>query len=132
MTDNPSQMKIADYAPVLMFLLSFFVVHLFDWRDASYFVVSVLVSLLTYNYEVFLLKQEFVINKENKKRMTFHSGLLMLMFFLVFAVAFLDWYRIIAVSWRMGLLYFVVVIYMAILFRVVNTLFYIRVKSSKK
>jgi hypothetical protein len=132
MTDNPSQMKIADYAPVLMFLLSFFVVHLFDWRDASYFVVSVLVSLLTYNYDVYLLKQEFTVTKENKKRMTFHSGLLMLMFFLLVAVAFLDWYRIIAVSWRMGLLYFAVVIYMAILFRVVNTLFYIRLKSSKK
>ncbi len=125
-------MKIADYAPILMFLLSFFIVHLFDWRDASYFVISVLVSLLTYNYEVYLLKQEFVLNKENKKKLKFHSGLLMLMFFILFAVAFLDWYRIIAVSWRMGLLYFVVVIYMAILFRVVNTLFYIRKKSSKK
>ena len=96
------------------------------------FVFSVLVSLLTYNYEVHLLKEERDLNKQSKKKTSFHSGLLTLMFLIVFAIAFLHWYRVIPMVWRMGLLLTVVIAYVAVLFRAVNTLFYIRLQSSKK
>lgn len=132
MLDNKHKMSAADYSPILTFVISFFIFHFFDWQDATYFVSSVLVSLLTYNYEVYLLKDERELNRSNKKKTGFHSGLLTLMFLLVFAVASLHWYRVISMGWRMGLLLAVVVIYMAILFRAVNMLFYIRLQSPKK
>ncbi|KAA3610344.1 MAG: hypothetical protein D8M58_06000 [Calditrichaeota bacterium] len=132
MQDNKSKMSAADYSPVLTFLLSFFIFHFFDWQDATYFVFSVLVSLLTYNYEVHLLKEERELNRHSKKKTGFHSGLLTIMFLVVFGVAFLDWYKVVSLAWRMGLLMGVVVVYLAILFRAMNTLFYIKMQSPKK
>jgi len=132
MLDNKPRMTAADYSPIFTFVISFFIFHFFDWQDATYFVFSVLVSLLTYNYEVHLLKEERELNRHSKKKTSFHSGLLLVTFLIVVAVAFLHWYRVIPMAWRMGLLLTVVVIYVAILFRAVNTLFYIRLQSPKK
>ncbi len=132
MLDKKSKMSASDYSPILMFLVSFFVFHFFDWQDATYFVFSVLVSLLTYNYEVHLLKEERDLNRHSIKKTNLHLGLLTLMFLIVFGVAFLHWYRVISMAWRMGLLLTVVVIYIAVLFRAINTLFYIKLQSPKK
>jgi hypothetical protein len=125
-------MSAADYSAILTFVISFFIFHFFDWQEATYFVLSVLVSLLTYNYEVYLLKEERDLNKHSKKKTGFHSGLLTLMFLIILAIAFLHWYRAISMAWRMGLLLTTVVIYIAVLFRALNTLFYIRLQSPKK
>ena len=132
MLETKPRMSAADYSPVFTFVISFFIFHFFDWQDATYFLLSVLVSLLTYNYEVYLLKEERELNRHSKKKTGFHSGLLFLMFLVVFAIAFLNWYRVFATAWRMGALLIVVIIYLAILFRAINTLHYIKLQSPKK
>ena len=132
MLDSKPRMSAADYSPVFTFVISFFIFHFFDWQDATYFVLAVLISLLTYTYEVYLLKEERDVNRQNLKKTGFHTGLLTIQFLVIFGIAFLHWYRIIPMAWRMGLLLFAVVIYMAILFRAVNTLFAIRLHSPKK
>ncbi len=124
--------SVADYTPVLAFVISFFIFHLFDWQDATHFTLAVFVSLITYMIELHFLKDDKVVSKQNIKTTSFHAGLLTLMAMLVFATGFLHWYRLIPIAARTILLLLVVVIYLAVLFYALRTLTYIKAHSEEK
>ena len=122
----------ADYTPVFGFVISYFIFHLFEWQDATYFMFSTLVSLIVYMVELRFIKEEYQINRKNIKSTSYYTGLLSLFMLFIFIVTILSWSRMISFSWRMALLIFLEVIYIAILFRAINVLVNVKSVSEKK
>ncbi|MCB0282874.1 MAG: hypothetical protein KDF60_09870 [Calditrichaeota bacterium] len=125
-------MAAADYSPVLAFVISFFVLHIFEWQDATYFTVAAFISLAAFMIEVFLLKEEKIISKKNSRKFGFYYALLTVLFLTIVAAAFLSWYRVISISARTALLLITVVIYLAVLFRAINVFISIKASSENK
>ena len=121
-----------DYTPVIGFVISYFIFHIFDWQETTYFVFSTIVSLIIYMIELHFIKEEYELNRKNLKSSNFFTGLLSLMTILVFSIGVISWYRILPFSWRMALLLISVVIYTAVLFRAINVLISIKLMSEKK
>lgn len=122
----------ADYTPIFGFVISYFVFHIFDWQDATYFVFATIVSLIIYMVELRFIKEERELNKKNLKSTSFITGLLSLVTIIIFIIGVLSWNRVIPFSWRMALLLFTEVIYVAILFRAINILIAAKLMSEKK
>ena len=121
-----------DYTPVIGFVISYFLFHLFDWQEATHFVFSTIVSLIIFMIELHFIKEDYELNRKNLKKSSFFAGLLSLVSILVFSTGVLSWYRIMPYAWRMALLLICVVIYIAILFRAINILIIIKLESEKK
>jgi len=131
MTEN-SKKSAADYSPVIGFVVSYFFFHIFTWQEATHFVFSVIVSLIIFMIELKLIREEYQLNRKNLKQSHFITGLLSVMAMIVFIVGVLNWYRIIDYAWRMALLLISVVIYVAVMFRGINILIFIKQVSEKK
>lgn len=125
-------MSAADYSPILAFIISFFVLHIFEWQDATYFTFAALVSLAAFMIEVYLLKEEKLVSKKNSRKFAFYYALLTVLFLAIVASAFLSWYRVISISARTALLLIAVVIYLAVLFRAINVFISIKASSENK
>ena len=82
--------------------------------------------------ELRFIKEERELNNKNLKSTSFYTGLLSLVTIIIFIIGILSWNRIIPFSWRMALLLFSEVIYIAILFRAVNILVFVKLMSEKK
>jgi len=131
MTDK-NKKTASDFTPIFGFVISYFLLHIFDLEDATYFVFSTIVSLIVYMIELHFIKEEYVLNRKNLKTTNFITGLLSLMVIIVFSIGVLSWYRVIPFSWRMALLLISIVIYIAVLFRAINDLISIKIVSEKK
>lgn len=125
-------MSAANYSPILAFIISFFVLHLFEWQDATYFAAAAFISLATYMIEVFLLKQEKVITSKSSRQFAYYYALLTFFLLGVFAAAFLSWFRVVSISARTALLLLAVVIYLAVLFRAIHVFIAIKTTSENK
>ena len=91
MKEESNKATVAEYSPILTFVISFFIFHLFDWQDATHFTLAVFVSLATYMVELHFLKEDHKVSKKDIKTTSFHAGLLSLMALLVFTSGFLHW-----------------------------------------
>jgi hypothetical protein len=132
MSNQEKRMSAANYSPILAFIISFFLLHLFEWQDATYFTLAALVSLATYMIEVFLLKEEKVITKKSSRHFAYYYALLTFFFLGIVATAFLSWFRVISISARTALLLLAVVTYLAVLFRAINVFITIKTTSENK
>lgn len=122
----------ADYSPIITFVISYFFLQLFDLHEATNFVLASLVGLVAFMVDVYYLKEEKHLSKENIRLTAFYTGLLTLFFLVVFSTGILNWYKMVSTSWRMGLLLIAIVLYMAVTFRAINVLNEINSKSEKK
>ena len=129
---DKNKKSAADYTPVIGFVVSYFLFHIFDWQEATHFVFSVIVSLLIYIIELHYIKEEYQLNRKNLKSSNFFAGLLTFLNLIVLIIGIFSWYQIIPYAWRMALLLFSVVIYIAVLFRAINVLIMIKQVSEKK
>ena len=132
MTENNKKVSVADYTPILTFVISFFIFHLFDWQDATHFTLAVFVSLVTYMIELHFVKDERVVSKKDIKTTSFHAGMLTLLAIVVFGTGVLHWYRLMPITGRMILLLLAVVIYLAVMFYALRILTYIKATSEQK
>ena len=117
--------------PVLTFIGSYFLFHLFDWMEATQFILAVLVSLLTYFMMVADFKAEYK-EKMDLSKLNFFTGLLTILFIMIFLHGFLHWYRMIAFNHRMILLFALLLIYITILFRAIRTLTLLKSMAQNK
>jgi hypothetical protein len=131
MTDK-NKNSAADYTPVIGFVVSYFIFHLFEWQEATHFVFSTMISLAIFMIELRLIKDEYELNRKSIKSSNFFTGLLSLVTAVVFIIGILSWLRSFSYTWRMALLLVSVVIYIAILFRAINFLISVKQISEKK
>jgi len=132
MLEKNQKLSAADYSPVLTFVISFFIFQLFDWQDATHFVLATFISLATFMIELHLLKEEKNLTRKSIRQTNFYSGLLTLFFLFVFASGFLHWFRLIPISWRTAILLFLVIAYLVVLFRAIRTLHFVKITSENK
>lgn len=123
--------KLYDMLPVITFVISYFLLHLFDWMEATQFLIAILISNLTYFAMVSEFKEE-VQNRRQLKKLNFFVGLLSLMFLLMVVNGFIHWNRLIHVNYRMALLFLLVLIFLIILFRAIRVLASFKAAAEKK
>ncbi|HHJ52710.1 MAG TPA: hypothetical protein ENJ89_05905 [Caldithrix abyssi] len=113
--------KVLDVLPIFMFIGSYFIFHLFEWREVTCTIWATVVSLLTFLFLVADFKMEH--KKEgNFSRLNFYGGLLSLLTLVIVAQGFLHWQRVLPIVWRMLIFFTLLVIYFVLLFRGMRTL----------
>jgi len=119
---EPNQRKkLYDMLPVITFIITYFFLHLFDWMEATQFLIAILVSNLTYFAMVSEYKEE-VKDKTKHRKLNYYVGLLSLMFILILVNGIIHWNRLIHINYRMGLLFALVLVFFIILFRAIRVL----------
>jgi quinol-cytochrome oxidoreductase complex cytochrome b subunit len=132
MTEMSNKKSAADYSPVITFVISYFFLQLFDNQEATNFVLASLFALIAFMVDIYYLKEDKYLSKENIRITNFYAGLLTIIFLIIFTAGILSWYRMVSISLRMGILIFSVVIYMAVIFRAIRIVIEINSKSEKK
>ncbi len=116
--------NMLDWLPIWTFVISYFLFHLFDWMEATQFLLASIVSTATYMLMIYDLKTEHKGKKWNYKPLNFFNGLLSMYTVVLFAQSFIHWHRMIGAFARAALLYSLIVIYIAILFRAIRVYIY--------
>lgn len=113
--------KLYNMLPLVTFVVSYFIFHLFDWMEATQLLWAALVSILTYGAMVSEFKEE-VKNPKQNARLNFYVGLLSLIFVFLIINAFIHWNRMIASDYRFSLLILLALIFFVVLFRAIRVL----------
>ncbi|HHE54456.1 MAG TPA: hypothetical protein ENL21_01650 [Caldithrix abyssi] len=116
--------SILEYAPILAFIASYFLFHLFDWMETTQFFWASIIGTITYGLMVADLKMEYKGKKWNYKQLNFFIGLLTVFNIVLFFQSFLHWRRMISSIARMSILYVLLIIFIAILFRAIRVYSY--------
>ena len=114
--DKRQKEMLSQMAPVLGFIATMFISEAFSWMTATKIVWSTSVSLLIYFIMIADLKERSK-GIVAIKKINFFTGILTLMFILIFAAGFLDWYRVLPQFQRLAIVFFILLIYFVILFR---------------
>lgn len=113
--------KLYNMLPLVTFIISYFVFHLFDWMEATQLLWAALISILTYGAMVSEFKEE-VKNPQQHAKLNFYVGLLSLVFVFLLINAFIHWNRLIAGDYRFALLILLALIFFVVLFRAIRIL----------
>ncbi len=132
MLEKNSKISVADYSPIITFVLSYFLIHLLDFQEATNFVIAALFSLLAYMVEIHFLKEDYTVNNESLTKTNFYTGILTFAFVLIFVIGLLNWFRLVSASLRMGSMIIAMIVYMVIMFRAIHILVDVRLNSKKK
>lgn len=132
MLEKNNSLSASDYAPVIVFVLSYFLIHLLDFQEATNLVFAALFSLIAYMVEVHFVKDEYVILKESIAKTNFFTGLLTAIFILIVIIGILNWFRIVSTSIRMGSLIVAMILFLALMFKAIRTLIDVKLNSKKK
>lgn len=130
MEDRQKQ-KLFEMAPVLAFILIYFVVQMFDWMKVTQFIIAMFISLVSYFVMVTDLKEK-VEETSAFKNLSFYIGMLTLIFILFFLHGFLHWNRMVSMTLRNGALFVLLFIYFFILFRAIRKLAQIKLTAKFK
>ncbi len=116
--------KLYHMLPVITFIVSYFILHLFDWMEATQILVAAIVGGLTMFAMIGEWKEENKdkIRKTDLKNINFYVGLLSIIILLLLINGIIHWNRMIDYIYRMGVLFLLVLIYVVILFRMIRIL----------
>ena len=116
--------SLLDYLPILTFIASYFFFHLFDWMETTQFFWAAIIGTLSYGLLIADLKVEHKKKKWNFRPLNFFIGVLTAFNILLFFQSFLHWRRMISNIARMSILYVLLILYLAILFRAIRVYTY--------
>ena len=115
------------YTPLIIFTIATFFLELFGLPKATNLIVSVFLSMISFMVMTALLKEEYG-NYPQRKKLSLQSGLLTVMFILIFANGFLHWNKIGHINLRWAIFFVLLLIYFILLSRAVHVLKSIRVQ----
>jgi len=118
--------------PALVFIGSYFIFHLFDWSEATQTIFAVFFSLLTFFFLTADLKTEHKDKKINFQKLNFFTGLLSLLFLIIFFQGFLHWRSMISLGYRMAVQYGLLLIYFIVLFRAMHVFLQLKTMAENK
>ncbi len=120
--DKKQKKKLFEMMPVLVFIGSYFILHLFDWSEATMTILAVFCSMISLLFIVTDFKVE---NKEKKidfRNLNFLVAILSLISVLIFVQGFLHWRAVISFGWRMTIMYGLLLVYFIVTFRIMSVL----------
>ena len=124
--DKKQKKKLFEMMPVLVFIGSYFILHLFDWSEATITILAVFCSMVSILFIVTDFKVE---NKEKKidfRNLNFLVAALSLIFILIFLQGFLHWRSVISCGYRMTIMYGLLLVYFITIFRIMSVLSHLK------
>ncbi len=129
--ENKDSESLKTYTPVIIFVAATFIFKLYGVTEATNLIISVFLSLITFMVKSAMLKEKYGDYPERKK-ITLQSGLLTVVFIIIFFNGFLHWYKIWHINLRWTIFFILLLIYFIILFRSVHVLKTIKVQLEKR
>lgn len=122
--DAEQKAKLYDSLPVITFIISYFIMHLFDWMEATFVLIAVIIGSLTMFVMISECKDENKgkLRKADLKNLNFYVGVLSFFILLFVINGIVHWNRMIDYDYRMGVLFFLIFVYLIILFRTIRIL----------
>jgi hypothetical protein len=110
--------------PIITFIGSLFIFHLFDWMEATQVLVASIIGGLTIFLMIGECKDEYKdkIRKADLKQINLYVGVLTVLVILLFVNAVIHWSRLIDFTARFGILLLLTLIYLVILIRLIRIL----------
>ena len=130
--EKKQENKLYQMLPVLVYIGSYFIFHLFDWTEATQTILAVLFSLFSFFFIAADVKMEHKDKKINFQKVNFFNGLLSFIFLLIFLQGFLHWRSMISLGYRMTIQYVLLLIYFIFLFRAMNVLLQLKKMAENK
>lgn len=118
---------VKTYAPVIIFISATFLLKLYEVADETNLIISVFLSMISFMVKSAMLKEKYG-EYEDRKKIAYQSGLLTIIFFLIFLNGFLHWYKILHINLRTTIYFILLLLYFIILFRAVHLLKDIKIK----
>ena len=113
--------KFQIYLPVIIFIISIFVLEVFQLHKATSLVISVFLSLFIYGIMAAKARQKFG-DLPVFKPLNMYLGILTFLMIIIIGVAVLHWFQLVHVNLRWLLFFLVLLLYFIALFRAVHTL----------
>ena len=116
--------KLYDMLPIFTFIGSLFILHLFDWMEATQVLVASIIGGLTVFLMIGECKDEYKdkIRKADLKQINFYVGIISIIIILIFVNAIIHWSRLIDFTLRFGILFLLTVVYLIVLIRMIRIL----------
>jgi uncharacterized membrane protein len=130
---NKNEEIFKTYTPVIIFIIATFFLEQFGLTKATNLIVSVFLSMISFMVMTALLKEKYG-EYPQRKKLSLQSGLLSIMFLIIFGNGFLHWYKIGHTNIRWTMFFLLLLIYFVLLSRAVHLLKSIRInlESSDK
>jgi len=117
-----SDLKKADaWAPVIFFVIVFFLLGLTDWMDATKMIWAALAGLIAFLFMTSRFKEENP-GHSGLRRLNFYNGLLLFAWLTLFLSGFLHWRQLTGLQTRMISLLILSTVYMVFLLRAMRVL----------
>ena len=115
------------YTPVIIFILVTFFLEQFGLEKATNLIVSVFLSMISFMVMTALLKEKYG-DYPQRKKLSLQSGLMTIMFIIIFINGFFHWYKIGHINLRWTMFFVLLLIYFILLSRAVHVLKDIRIQ----
>lgn len=126
-TKSAGEETLKTYTPVIIFIISTFFLEQFGLSKATNLIISVFLSLASFMVKAAILKEKFG-EYSDRSKLTFQTGILSLMFIIIFLNGFLHWYKIWHINLRWAIFFILLLIYFILLSRAVHVLKAIKIK----
>ena len=128
---NKNEEILKTYTPVTIFIIATFILRLYEVSEGTNLIISVFLSMISFMVKSAMLKEKFG-KYEGRKKIAFQSGLLTIIFIVIFLNGFLHWYKIWHIDVRITIYFILMLIYLVLLFRAVHILKATRVELENK
>jgi len=128
---NKNEEILKTYTPVTIFIIATFFLRLYEVSEGTNLIISVFLSMISFMVKSAMLKEKFG-KYEGRKKIAFQSGLLTIVFVVIFLNGFLHWYKIWHIDVRITIYFILMLIYLILLFRAVHILKATRVELENK
>ena len=118
---NEKHEKFQIYLPVTIFIISIFLLEVFQLQKATSLVISVFISLFIYGVMAAKARQKYG-DSDIFKPLNLYLGALTFLMVIIIGVAILHWFQLVHVNVRWILFFAALLIYFVVLFRAVHTL----------
>jgi len=122
--ETEQKIKLYDMLPIFTFVGSLFILHLFDWMEATQLLVASIIGGLTMFVMIGECKDEYKdkIRKSDLKQINSYVGILSIIIILLLVNGIIHWNRMIDFAYRMGILFFLALVYLILLIRMIRIL----------
>ena len=122
--ESEQKAKLYDMLPIFTFIGSLFILHLFDWMEATQVLVASIIGGLTIFLMIGECKDEYKekIRKADLKQINLYVGILSILIIFLLVIAIIHWSRMIDFVARFGILFLVTLIYLVVLIRMIRIL----------
>jgi len=125
--DQKNEDLFRTYKSVIVFIISIFILELYEVTESLSLIISVFLSMLTFMFQSAALKEKYG-EYPQRKELTFQTGLFTVLFIIIFINGILDWYKVLHINIRTIGYFVLLLLYFIFLFKAVHILKIVRIQ----